>query len=212
MIPIPIADQLAALIRDREHREAKPNAAWNEYLEGHYGPERQAAALLEKETRIQEFKAERDRVVNGLNLPAGVAPVWRHHLSVEIVAFRATLVAPSYGNRRVGEFPTVEEAAEAINALRAKLDAESEGRVRVTQASLPQRPNKSGLPTGVIKRNTGKGDRYSAVIRMIRPDGKPVQRMLGTFDSPEEAHDDYRRAHIELHGERSRYWNQRHEL
>ena len=212
MIPIPIADQLALLIRDREHREAKPNAAWNEYLEGHYGPERQAAALLEREARIQGFKSERDRIINALHLPDGVTPIWKHHLSVEIVGFRATLVAPSYGNRRVGEFPTVEEAAEAINALRAKLDAESERRVRVTQASLPQQPSKSGLPSGVIRRNTKKGDRFSAVIRMIRPDGKPVQRMLGTFDSPEEAHRVYCKAHVELHGEASRYWNKRHEL
>lgn len=212
MIPISIADQLAALIRDREHREAKPNAAWSEYLEGHYGPERQAAALLEREARIQGFKAERDRIANGLSLPAGITPIWKHHLSVEIIAFRATLFAPSYGNRRVGEFPTVEEAAEAINTLRAKLDAESEGRVRVTQASLPQRPNKSGLPTGVIKRNTGKGDRYSAVIRMIRPDGKPVQRMISTHDTPEEAHRAYQIEHIKIHGEKSRYWSKRHEL
>lgn len=160
MIPIPIADQLAALIRDREQIEAKPNATWREYLEGHYGPERQAAALLEKEARTQEFKAERDRIANGLSLPAGITPIWKHHLSVEIIAFRATLFAPSYGNRRVGKFPTVEEAAEAINTLRAKLDAESEGRIKLTQASLPQRPSKSGLPSGVIKRTTAKGDRF----------------------------------------------------
>lgn len=212
MIPIPIADQLAALIRDREQIEARPNAAWNEYLEGHYGPERQAAALLEREARIQGFKAERDRISNALNLPVGVTPIWRHHASTEIVGFRATLFAPSYGNRRVGKFPTVEEAAEAINALRAKLDAESEGRVKLTQASLPQQPNKSGLPTGVIKRTTAKGDRFSAVIGMTQPDGKRLQRMISTHDSPEQAHDAYRRAHIELHGEASRYWNQRHEL
>lgn len=123
---IPIADQLAALIRDRQQIEAKPNAAWNAYLEGHYGPERQAAALLEKETRTQEFKAERDRVINALNLPDGVTPIWKNYLSVEIIAFRATLIAPSYGNRGLGEFPTAQEAAEALNNLRAKLDAESE--------------------------------------------------------------------------------------
>ena len=212
MIPIPIADQLAALIRDRMQIEARPNAAWSEYIEGHYGPERQAAALLEREARIQGFKAERDRISNALNLPVGVTPIWKHHLSVEIVGFRATLFAPSYGNRRVGEFPTVEEAAEAINALRAKLDAESEGRVKLTQASLPQQPNKSGLPTGVIKRTTAKGDRFSAVIGMTQPDGKRLQRMISTHATPEEAHDAYRRAHIELHGERSRYWSKRHEL
>lgn len=212
MIPIPIIDQLTALIRDRKRIETEPNAAWNRYLEGHHGRERQAAALLERETRKQGFKAERDRISNALNLPDGVTPIWKHHLSVEIVGFRATLVAPCYGNRRVGEFPTVEEAAEAINALRAKLDAESEGRVKLTQASLPQQPSKSGLPSDVIRRNTKKGDRFSAVIRMIRPDGKPVQRMLGTFDSPEEAHRVYCKAHVELHGEASRYWNKRHDL
>lgn len=212
MIPISIADQLAALIRDRMQIEAKPNATWREYLEGHYGPERQAAALLEREARKLGFKAERDRIINSLHLPDGVTPIWKHHASTEIIAFRATLFAPSYGNRRVGEFPTVEEAAEAINTLRAKLDAESEGRIKLTQASLPQQPNKSGLPTGVIKRTTAKGDRFSAVIGMTQPDGKRLQRMISTHATPEEAHDAYRRAHIELHGERSRYWSQRHEL
>lgn len=71
--------------------------------------------------------------------------------------------------------------------------------------TLPARA--SGLPTGVqVRRNKG-GDRYAAIIFT---NGR--SRMIGTFDSPEEAHDAYRKAHIELHGELSRYWSQRHEL
>lgn len=123
---IPIADQLAALIRDREQREADPNAAWREYLEGHYGPERVAAAALAVEARKQELKAERDRITNGLNLALGITPVWKKGYSVEIEHYKATLIAPSHGNRRVGEFKTAEEATNAINNMRARLDAERE--------------------------------------------------------------------------------------
>ena len=245
---IPIADQLAALIRDREQREADPNAAWNAYLEGHYGPERMAAAALAVEARKQELKAERDRITNGLNLALGITPVWKSHRDAEIVGFKAFLIDPGNGSRRVGIFPNLEEATDAINAMRARLNAERErrfkvevaehrakrdaterrtklgaerrleikaareGQTKLTQASLPQRPNKSGLPNGVVKRETKSGDRYSAVISMTQPDGKRLQRMISTYDTPEEAHDAYRRAHIKVHGEASRYWNQRHEL
>ena len=121
---ISIADQLALLIRDREQREADPNAAWREYLEGHYGPERAAAQALDAEVRKQAFQSERRKIINGL--PEGITPIWKHQYSLEVVGFRAALVAPCYGNRRVGKFATVEEAAEAINSLRAKLDAKSE--------------------------------------------------------------------------------------
>lgn len=212
-IPISIADQLDALIQCREQMEATPTTAWNQYLEGHYGPERKAAVLAEKEARIQELKAERDRIINALNLPAGVIPIWGR-ASVEVVAFRATLVAPRYGNQRLGEFPSAEEAAEAINTLRANLDAEAEGRIRVTQASLPQKPSKSGLPSGVIKREAKSGDRYAAMIDIPAQGNNCARKrkMVGTFDTPEEAHNAYRKAHIDLHGERSRYWSQRHEL
>lgn len=247
---IPIADQLAALVRDRERIEANPNAAWNAYLEGHYGPERMAAAALAAEVRRQELKTERDRIISALNLPLGINPVWKSHRDAEIVSFKAFLIDPGNGSRRVGIFPNLEEATDAINAMRARLNAERErrfqvevaehrakrdaterrtklgaererrleikaareGQTKLTQASLPQRPNKSGLPNGVVKRETKSGDRYSAVIGMTQPDGKRLQRMISTHDSPEQAHDAYRRAHIELHGEASRYWNQRHEL
>ncbi|MER2514178.1 MAG: hypothetical protein ABTQ25_17470 [Nitrosomonas ureae] len=192
--------------------EADPNAVWREYVEGHHGPERMAAAALAAEARKQGFRAERDRIANALNLPDGATPIWKHSHSVEIAGFRATLIAPAHGNRKLGTFITAEEASEAINSARVQLDVELERRIKLTQASLPQPPNKSGLPTGVIKRETKKGDRYSAVIDMTQPDGKRLQRMIGTYDSPEEAHDAYRRAHIKVHGEASRYWEQRHEL
>lgn len=211
-IPISIVDQLAALINCREQMEAAPNAAWNAYLEGHYGPERAAAQALDAEVRKQAFQSERRQIINALSLPVGVTPIWKHQYSLEISGFKANFIAPRHGNRRLGEFRTVEEAAEAISAMRARLEVELERRVKLTQASLPQQPNKSGLPTGVIRREMKSGDRFSAVICITNPDGKRSQKMVGTFDNPEEAHDAYRRAHIELHGEASRYWNKRHEI
>jgi hypothetical protein len=212
MIPISIIDQVAALIKCREKMEAAPNAAWNAYIEGHYGPERAAAQALDAEERKQAFQFERRQIINALNLPAGVTPIWKHYTSVEIVGFKATLVAPTHGNRRVGEFKTAEEAAEAINAIRERLDVDVERRIKLTQATLPQQPNKSGLPSGVIKRETKKGDRFSAVICVTHPDGKRFQKMVGTFDNPEEAHRAYQIEHIKINGERSRYWSKRHEL
>lgn len=65
----------------------------------------------------------------------------------------------------------------------------------------------SGLPAGVRVSRTKAGDRYAAIIFA---NGR--SRMIGTYDAPEEAHLVYCKAHIELHGERSRYWSQRHEI
>lgn len=207
MIPISIADQLDALIHCRKKMEAAPDAAWNAYLEGHYGPERAATKALDAEVRKQKFQSARRQIINALNLPVGVTPIWKHHASVEIVGFKATLLAPAHGNRRLGQFPSVAEAVDAINNLRAELDAAQQRRIKLTPASLPEMRTKSGLPSGVIKRSAKCGDRYSAVIHDT---GK--QRMISTHDTPEEAHRAYCKAHIELHGERSRYWNQRHAL
>jgi len=134
MIPIPIIDQLTALIRDRKQIETEPNAAWNRYLEGHHGRERAAAAALAAEARKQELKAERERITNALNLPLGISPVWKGYHSAEIVSFKAFLINPGGGSRRVGTFPTVEKAVEAINVMRSRLNAERERRYQVEVA------------------------------------------------------------------------------
>jgi len=89
----------------------------------------------------------------------------------------------------------------------AEFDA-ANGVKRRRASGEPQERTHSGLPLGVVKRaSVNKGDRFSAVIN-----NRGRNRMLGTFDTPEEAHRAYCKAHIELHGEQSRYWSQRHEL
>lgn len=130
MIPISIIDQVVALIHCREQMDAAPNAAWNAYLEGHHGRERAAAAALAAEARKQELKAERERITNALNLPLGISPVWKGYYSAEIVSFKAFVINPGGGSRRVGTFPTVEKAVEAINVMRSRLNAERERRYR----------------------------------------------------------------------------------
>lgn len=66
--------------------------------------------------------------------------------------------------------------------------------------------SKFGLPAGVIRRGVNN-DRYAAVIQ---ENGK--KRMIGTFDTPEQAHRAYVVAHIKHHREQSIYWTKRHEF
>lgn len=208
MIPISLFDQIVAINATREAIEADPTPDWRAYLGGWHGPEKAAAAAA--------AAAERKRIVARMNLPSGVTPLWSADGDL---SFRAVLHVYQQGTRYLGIFDTPEAAHEvhrkahiehygersrfwprqsAGNGLRKRPN---------TQASLQQKPSKSGLPSGVIKRHSKAGERYSAVIH---EGGK--SRMISTHDTPEEAHRAYQIEHIKIHAEASRYWNQRHAL
>jgi hypothetical protein len=56
------------------------------------------------------------------------------------------------------------------------------------------------LPTGV----SPSGKRFCAYISPSRD----VNKYVGTFDTPEEAHEAFKKAHIELNGDKSRYFEE----
>ena len=215
MIPISLFDQIVAINVAREAIEADPTPEWREYLEGWNGPEKAAA--------VADLAAERKRIAASMKLPSGVQVLW--HATGEM-SFRAVLYAYQQGTRYLGVFDTPEAAHEAHRKAhiehygersrylrqRAFDDGAPKRKRPNTQASLQQRPTKSGLPTGVIKRSAKSGDRYSAVIAFTDPDGDRCQRMISTHDTPEEAHRAYQIEHIKIHGEDSRYWAQRNAL
>lgn len=74
---------------------------------------------------------------------------------------------------------------------------------RTSTPCTPGPKARSGF-AGVERRYTLKfGNRFTASITL---DGK--KRMIGIFDTPEQAHEAFKRAHVELHGTRSRYWGE----
>lgn len=208
MIPISLLDQIVAINAAREAIEADPTPDWRAYLDGWHGPAKAAAAA--------KVAAERKRIVARMNLPLGVTPLWS---ASGDLSFRAVLHVYQQGIRYLGTFDTpeaahevhrkahIEQYGERSRYCRRK-DARDGTRKRSnTQASLPEKSRKSGLPLGVIKRQSKAGYRYSARIQ-----ANGTTRMISTHDTPEEAHRAYQIEHIKIHGEDSRYWNQRYAL
>lgn len=118
---------------------------------------------------------------DGVRLPRGVSVTkGDRYLAKAVVNGR---------QKYLGTFDTVTEASNAYQAAKEANAATSIDEEEESARDLPK--GVSGRPSG----------RFVASIGSLGQ-----QAYLGTFDTPEEAHEAYKAAHIKLHGKSSRYY------
>ena len=96
--------------------------------------------------------------------------------------------------KKIGTFNTVSEASEAF------LKASDEAQHKPKAARLITEK----LPTGVRRATTASGRFYAQIG--ARTKERTFQKHLGSFATADEAHNAYKRAHVELYGTESRYY------